>query len=51
MKTAPRSLKDHPTIRSRLGTVLEGVRFHDIRNSCRDIPSAVWPNCDSEAKP
>jgi hypothetical protein len=27
------------------------VRFHDIRNSCQDIPRAVWPNCAGEAKP
>ena len=33
------------------GTVLLRVRYHDIRNSCGDIPPAVWPNCSSEAKP
>lgn len=33
------------------GVTLVNVTYHNVRNSCEDIPASVWPNCAAESKP
>lgn len=33
------------------GVTLVNVNFHDVRNTCVEIPASVWPNCATESKP
>jgi chitodextrinase len=33
------------------GVTLVNVTYHDVRNSCSDIPASAWPDCATESKP